>query len=552
MQKKLIAMLCFFVVFIAHAQNENKYGLIPINDQNRHILEEAMLKMQPFKIMDTRNGGVELPTMVDNSKLKFFPPIVYQISNSCGPASMIHYQYTYEMNRLLDRDGKKDENILYYMYNWNLLNKGNEEGTHPWTCFEAINYYGAVPKSLFSTTSSTEWMDGIDNYKEAIKYDVADLTYIESNLPGKLEEMKRYLFDRGDGSAHGGLIQFSGWAHPLDATRYDGESESGYNAMIPRFGYDGMHSMMIIGYDDTTWWDYDKDGQKDEDEMGSFICVNTWGTSWGDKGIFFAPYRTFTDAMPQSDYKKDNGGGIGNGNKACYIYNPVQREPSLMFRLILKHDSRRSFKLKLSGYDENGAEIVKETLIKAFNQAGGDLPLRSHRGVDRDILEFGVDASILNKPGVVDYRIKIEGTRNIDENKDNKFLFCSLIDSRKDVNNPIETIGFISEPILTSYSISTASVKLSDSIYPEGESVLYSILNASDRVYIAIQAKEATSVNADLYDLNGTKLVNIINEEVPAGATFRTMRFDSKVKPGEYYVGIVLNQSVEMRKIIVK
>lgn len=45
-----------------------------------------------------------MPAGVDNSKLKYFPPLINQIGGSCAQASYIGYMFTYEMNRLLDRD----------------------------------------------------------------------------------------------------------------------------------------------------------------------------------------------------------------------------------------------------------------------------------------------------------------------------------------------------------------------------------------------------------------------------------------------------------------
>lgn len=37
----------------------------------------------------------------------------------------------------------------------------------------------------------------------------------------------------------------------------------------------GGHCILIVGYDDSKQW---------------FICANSWGTGWGDKGYFYLPY----------------------------------------------------------------------------------------------------------------------------------------------------------------------------------------------------------------------------------------------------------------------
>lgn len=44
----------------------------------------------------------------------------------------------------------------------------------------------------------------------------------------------------------------------------------------------GGHCVDQVGYDDTKKW---------------FICRNSWGTGWGDKGYFYMPYTYFTSAL---------------------------------------------------------------------------------------------------------------------------------------------------------------------------------------------------------------------------------------------------------------
>lgn len=51
----------------------------------------------------------------------------------------------------------------------------------------------------------------------------------------------------------------------------------------------GGHAVCIVGYDDTL------DG-------GRFIVRNSWGTSWGDNGYFYMPYRVIQDTSMSSDF----------------------------------------------------------------------------------------------------------------------------------------------------------------------------------------------------------------------------------------------------------
>ena len=55
--------------------------------------------------------------------------------------------------------------------------------------------------------------------------------------------------------------------------------------------YLGGHCAVIIGYDEST-------------EL--FTCVNSWGSSWGNSGLFTMPYKYVLDASLASDF--------------CYLY----------------------------------------------------------------------------------------------------------------------------------------------------------------------------------------------------------------------------------------
>lgn len=49
----------------------------------------------------------------------------------------------------------------------------------------------------------------------------------------------------------------------------------------------GGHAVVCVGYNDT---------------KSQFICRNSWGTSWGDKGYFYMPYNYMTNPNLSSDF----------------------------------------------------------------------------------------------------------------------------------------------------------------------------------------------------------------------------------------------------------
>ena len=50
---------------------------------------------------------------------------------------------------------------------------------------------------------------------------------------------------------------------------------------------EGGHCVCMIGYDDSNKW---------------VICVNSWGTGWGNRGLFYLPYEYITDPNLSSDF----------------------------------------------------------------------------------------------------------------------------------------------------------------------------------------------------------------------------------------------------------
>lgn len=49
----------------------------------------------------------------------------------------------------------------------------------------------------------------------------------------------------------------------------------------------GGHAVLLVGYNDTTQ---------------TFIVRNSWGTSWGDKGYFYMPYKVIQNSSMSSDF----------------------------------------------------------------------------------------------------------------------------------------------------------------------------------------------------------------------------------------------------------
>lgn len=540
---KRFIVLSILFLFVINTHGQNLFGLKEITKENKEEAMKAISNIPKFSLKASYKTNGALPAYVDNSKNKYFPPIVSQISNSCGCASIVHYIYTYEMNRFLDRASNSNANIANYMYIWNFLNEGLDYGTFPWDVADAIKYYGFLPNSMYTTNSSTEWPYGYDKYYKSMNYSISALEKFNSEDANDLLNMKRYLYNHGDGSQYGGLIQFSGFAHPLNASQYNRSSYTGYNAIIPYFGYQGMHSMTIVGYDDSIWYDYNGNRRAESDEFGAFICVNSWGTNWGDNGRFYAPYMTFSKRLRQGM------GGTGNGGKDCFIIKPMVKQPQLVFKILMSHTSRNDLSIGIGAYDdghENNPVFTKN--LYEYNHMGGDHPLRGIYGSEKEKLEVAIDVSELANYDVNNYYIELKNYRK-GRLGDGHFYYASLLDYRNDPMNPVEYVAKIDNTNLTGTgkcrAVISKVMKLGDGVKLD---VDYIVVDKD--FMLVLRSIEKSYFKMDLLSETGEKVYTIIDQDVEKGYTQKKFNFKKRgIEKGTYFLRTSSNGKIEYSKI---
>ncbi|MBR1448732.1 MAG: C1 family peptidase [Prevotella sp.] len=314
----------------------------------------------PFRT--TIKTDIELPASVDNSTLKYFPPIINQSGGSCAQAAGIAYMLTYEVNRLLDRDASASaDNRLSYMFAWNMLNDGEDQGGFVSQGLQLARQYGIMTEQDYGYLRMFKWVNGYEKYVRAMRHRVATIyTYDDS-----VSLMKRYLYDKGDGSATGGVLTFSGQSQGWDIENYQGPSETGYHALLTSLATGGSHAMTIVGYDDRVTYT-DHHGQRHD---GAFIVVNSWGDDWQDRGHFYLPYDFFRDPTVSSLV-------LSNTVEGCTVRI---HEPQVVLRLTIDYSSRDdlSFSTGLSTQVTTNRPLQMRT-SNAFRNQGGDLPMQGY------------------------------------------------------------------------------------------------------------------------------------------------------------------------------
>ena len=241
---------------------------------------------------------------VDNSKLKYFPEVDTQGGvGSCCSWSVVYYQFTHEVNKMLDRTASR-ETTFQPVFVHNLFAGGSYRGDMAWVISEILNTAGCA---TFSTVSDTQadktWNASYDVWKEAHNYRVS--SYMDYENIGRINS-RITSPDDPDLAAlkatvrNGDLISFTCFIgsfvkQPIAAAPGVDDELVGKEIVTKTSGTAGCHEMTIVGYNDNIWTDLNKNGKVDEGEMGAFKIVNSWGKDKLNGGFLWVAY----DALNQ-------------------------------------------------------------------------------------------------------------------------------------------------------------------------------------------------------------------------------------------------------------
>ena len=320
-----------------------------------------------------------LPLYVDNSKSEYFPPVFNQIGGSCAQASAVGYLFTFEMNSLLGRPSSVESNRFSYLFTWNFLNDGIDQGSYGWDGILLSYKSGIMSDADFpkqTTTRQFYWADGYDKYYRAMHYKAKSVLSMKLESEQDIEDVKRYLYN--DGKGH--LIAFSaagtGWKFD---SNYSGPSMTGFKCLLTSLPTSGSHAMTLVGYDDTVECTFDG-----RTTYGAFIAVNSWGDDVHDGGFFYLPYRFFLEPVPPGCILSKSVSGL----QVQYY------EPRLVFKVNLDYNSRNDLSFIMGVADKPYAEgpTVQVASSIAKNQ-GGDYPMQGRSASSS--IEMAFDASAI-------------------------------------------------------------------------------------------------------------------------------------------------------------
>lgn len=299
--------------------------------------------------------SLALPAAVDNSTLKYFPPIRSQGAiGSCAQFAAIYYTLTHMTAMARDWDAKNGGDTYRFSPKWtyNMLNQGEDVGSCHYDAYAIAQKHGAATWAAFPYDDDYRgWCLDPQAWRSALRVRADQVGKVEALYsPEGLSQLKQML-------ANGYVLNFATYICSWQwrtigndpATTAD-DAFAGQRAVAYVNGFSGSHVLTIVGYNDDIWVDLNADGQVTPDEKGALRVANSWGTNWNDRGFCWISYAALVTLNPSFPYE-----GLFWFDEATWITARPSYEPRLVAEFTLSHRSRSQLRMSV------GTSLTSET-----------------------------------------------------------------------------------------------------------------------------------------------------------------------------------------------
>ncbi|MGA1824197.1 MAG: PKD domain-containing protein [bacterium] len=352
-----------------------KKGLPPLPDTHLKIVPvgeeiEGTIGGTESAIYSDKSPGAEshlgeLPPSIDNSTLKYFPPISSQGSlPSCGCFSGTYYTMTYMHALARDLDAKNGGDNYRFSPKWtyNMVNGGERTGSwYYWAYAIGIKHGAATWEEFPYDSDYREWCGDTAVWRNAINRRFAQYGYVaDTHLESGIDDIKQMLVNGYILNIPTYIYSWQNKAINDDPSTTEDDPFVGTMCCFWVNGTAGYHAMTVIGYNDHIWVDVNSNGNLDSGEKGAFRIANSWGTGWQEGGFSWMAY----DALKNPSAVQ---GGPSNGRihgwyptRAHWVTARSTYEPTLVAEFTLSHLTREQLciTLGISEPDNNAPDIT--------------------------------------------------------------------------------------------------------------------------------------------------------------------------------------------------
>jgi hypothetical protein len=361
----------------------NALGLARVNGDRKargqEPLDASQVEVAPLGAEVQTTGATQtgsapgaLPGYVDNSTLRYFPPIRSQGSlGSCAQFSAVYYTLTHmtALARNWDAKGGGDGYRFSPKWTYNVLNGGENVGTWHYDAYAIAQKHGLATWAEFPYDSNYRaWCLNSNTWRNAL-YVRADQTGKITGLNGDtgLTQLKQLL-------VNGYVLNFATYINSWQwgtigndpATTAD-DAFAGKSCAVSVSGTSGGHAMTIVGYDDDIWVDLNGDGLVSANEKGALRIANSWGTGWGEAGFCWLAYQAL---------RTRNSGSTSEGifwyDEAAWVTARASYQPQLIGEFTVNHLTRNQLAMGLGISDTTAATPATQwSPNRVLTYAGG-------------------------------------------------------------------------------------------------------------------------------------------------------------------------------------
>lgn len=387
MKKKLLFASVLFAPTLAQGQNAYLVDRTKYPDYSTIVNPDVSL-LRYGGTYGTPQGAkrapraAQRPVMCNNANTPHFPPVFNQHGGSCGAASRIAYMFTHEVNSYRNLDGSKYENQYptHFVFLHTMGNSGKDEFVQHIGIPNAPTWGGRTYSSIYGehgewTSPIFGWMQGYEKWYSAMFNRMKKPSHLPITLETEQgrEALKNYLWNHnGDTDFHSGGIVGVGvasggrWEYIPQTANNDaaGVTNKWY---VQEWGTSVDHALTIVGYDDRIEFDLDKNGikgERDKDEVGAWIVVNSWG-DWCNKGFIYCPYGRATPVA-------STNGKVSNWWQPEIYHYRKEYRPFRTLKVKMDYSRRSEIKLVAGVASNLSATAPEKTIELEYFRFAGD------------------------------------------------------------------------------------------------------------------------------------------------------------------------------------
>ena len=314
--------------------------------------------------------AISYPDSVDNSTSEYFPEVRSQGSiGSCVAWAQTYYQFTYTMNKQLGRKTTL-ANTFSPKWTFNFAMISSDSGSYSDDVYDIMKTQGvATWSSVPYDNDCLSWSPKENIWKEALNYRLKSYNYISygiGNTPitgandPDLNTIKAAL-------SNGELLTYSTYAYSWNYKKIQSDNRvpendkySGQSMATNMTGYQGSHRMTIVGYNNNIWVDINENNIVEDNEMGAFKVVNSWGTNYCNNGFAWVSYDALNKVSSVEGVKPNSNRGAIFNTIARIDVEPYDSGSGIYLKYTLNSAARKETPLYIEA--EKNGEVVSATV----------------------------------------------------------------------------------------------------------------------------------------------------------------------------------------------